>query len=56
MVGLLLSCMTGILLLIVGRDTVISEIDQGLVLISGMTTIAALSAFEQFRGNQKTYS
>lgn len=50
-VGLILSFITGILVVIAGKDEVISEIDRVLILISGMTTGAALSAFNFYRGN-----
>ena len=46
-VGLILASATACLLFVVGTETT-SGIDQVLIIISGMTTIAALSAFERF--------
>jgi membrane-bound lytic murein transglycosylase len=51
-VGLILTCITGILLFFIGKDETISEFDLGLTVILGLTTIAALSAFQQYSGNQ----
>ncbi|NJK48220.1 hypothetical protein HC931_08580 [Candidatus Gracilibacteria bacterium] len=51
-VGLILSCITGILVFIVGSDETISEFDQGLTFIIGLTTMGALSAFHQYTNNQ----
>ncbi|GBF81525.1 hypothetical protein [Aphanothece sacrum] len=47
-VGLFLTGITIILLYFVGQDEQISELDQVLVFITGITTIAALSAFANF--------
>ena len=46
-VGGFLALLTGGLLFLAAQDGIVSEIDQVLVLISGMTTIAALTAFQQ---------
>ncbi|MCU0534621.1 MAG: hypothetical protein MUD14_12075 [Hydrococcus sp. Prado102] len=51
-VGLILSGVTGILIYIVGGDKIISEFDQGLTFIIGLTTMGALSAFNLYAGNQ----
>lgn len=48
-VGLILSCITGILIFIVSGDEMISELDQGLTFIIGLTTMGALSAFNRYR-------
>ena len=46
-VGGFLSLLTGILLFLVAQDKIVPEIDQVLLLIAGMTTVAALTAFQQ---------
>lgn len=46
-VGGFLSLLTAGLLFLVAQDRMTSEVNQVLVLISGMTTIAALTAFQQ---------
>ena len=46
-VGGLLSLLTAGLLFLVAQDSIASEVDQVLVLIAGMTTVAALTAFQQ---------
>jgi hypothetical protein len=51
-VGLILTCITGILLFIINKDATISEFDEGLFFIVGLTTMGALSAFNQYAGSQ----
>lgn len=46
-VGGFLSLLTTGLLFLVAQDTLITEVNQVLVLIAGMTTVAALTAFQQ---------
>ena len=46
-VGGFLSLLTAGLLFLVAQDRMTTEVNQVLVLISGMTTIAALTAFQQ---------
>ncbi|MCE2394430.1 hypothetical protein J4G02_07555 [Candidatus Poribacteria bacterium] len=46
-VGGLLSLLTAGLLFLVAQDRMIPEVNQVLVLIAGMTTVAALTAFQQ---------
>jgi hypothetical protein len=46
-VGGFLSLLTAGLLFLVAQDTLTTEVNQVLVLIAGMTTIAALTAFQQ---------
>ena len=46
-VGGFLALLTAGLLFLVAQDRMTSEVNQVLVLISGMTTIAALTAFQQ---------
>lgn len=46
-VGSFLALLTAGLLLLVAQDRIAPEIDQVLLLIAGMTTIAALTAFQQ---------
>ena len=46
-VGGFLTLLTAGLLFLVAQDSIASEVDQVLVLIAGMTTIAALTAFQQ---------
>jgi len=53
--GLILASVTASLLILVGKNETTSGIDQVLLIISGMTTVAALSAFDRFiEKNQKT--
>lgn len=53
--GLILASVTVYLLIVVGKNETTSGIDQVLLIISGMTTVAALSAFDRFiEENQKT--
>lgn len=47
-VGLTLASATACLLVVVGESETTSGIDQVLIIISGMTAIATLSAFERF--------
>ena len=55
--GLILASFTGYLLVMVGKHETTSGTDRVLLIISGMTTIAALSAFDRFiERNQKTTS
>ncbi|MBD2305966.1 hypothetical protein H6G17_10625 [Chroococcidiopsis sp. FACHB-1243] len=55
--GLILASVTAYLLIVVGKNETISGTDQVLIIISGMTTVAALSAFDRFiERNQKTSS
>lgn len=49
LVGLILTCFIGILIFLVSGDETISELDQGLTFIIGLTTMGALSAFHQYR-------
>jgi hypothetical protein len=51
-IGLILTCITGILLFFINKDTTISELDEGLFFIVGLTTMGALSAFNQYAGSQ----
>ena len=46
-VGGFLTLLTAGLLFLVAQDSIASEVDQVLVLIAGMTTVAALTAFQQ---------
>lgn len=56
-VGLILASVTAYLLVAVGKNETTSGINQVLLIISGMTTIAALSAFDRFvERNRKTSS
>lgn len=48
-VGLLLTVITIVALGAVGKTAVLSPLDQVLLIISGMTTIAALAAFDHYR-------
>lgn len=55
--GLILASVTACLLIVVGKNETISGTNQVLIIISGMTTVAALSAFDRFiERNQKTSS
>lgn len=55
--GLILASVTAYLLIVVGKNETISGTDQALIIISGMTTVAALSAFDRFiERNRKTSS
>ena len=53
-VGGFLSLLTAGLLFLVAQDRMTPEVNQVLVLISGMTTIAALTAFQQSVENSNT--
>ncbi len=55
-VGGLLSLLTAGLLFLVAQDRIAPEINQILVLIAGMTTVAALTAFQQSVENSTTSS
>ena len=46
-VGSFLAMLTGGLLFLAAQDGIVTEIDQVLMLIAGMTTVAALTAFQQ---------
>ena len=50
-VGSFLALLTAGLLLLVAQDRIAPEIDQVLLLIAGMTTVAALTAFQQSAEN-----
>lgn len=50
-VGSFLALLTAGLLLLVAQDRIAPEIDQVLLLIAGMTTVAALTAFQQVAEN-----
>jgi high-affinity Fe2+/Pb2+ permease len=53
LVGLILFCVTGILIFTVSSDETISEFDQGLTFIIGLTAMGALSAFHQYTDKPK---
>ena len=55
-VGGFLSLLTAGLLFLVAQDRMTPEVNQVLVLISGMTTIAALTAFQQSTENRTSSS
>lgn len=46
-VGTILSTITAGLIIIVAKDTVITGLDHILMIIAGMTTVSALSAFQE---------
>jgi uncharacterized membrane protein len=50
-VGLILTFIIGILLFVISKNETISEFEQGLFFIIGLTTMAALSAFKQYAVN-----
>ncbi len=55
-VGGFLALLTGGLLFLAAQDGIVSEIDQVLMLIAGMTTVAALTAFQQSIENRPSPS
>ncbi len=55
-VGGFLALLTAGLLFLAARDGIVSEIDQVLMLIAGMTTVAALTAFQQSVENRPSPS
>lgn len=55
-VGSFLALLTAGLLFLAAQDGIVSEIDQVLMLIAGMTTVAALTAFQQSVENKPSPS